>query len=73
MSMLSIFSSPGRYVQGPGATQTLGTELKGLGFEGPVVIVASNSAQKLLSYIWRDSLLTPDRNITDQPRAIFVR
>ena len=56
MSMLSIFSSPGRYVQGPGATHTLGTELKGLGFEGPVVIVASNSAQKLLRHIWRDSL-----------------
>ena len=54
--MLSIFSSPGRYVQGPDATHALGRELKGLGFDGSVLIVASRSAQKLLSGIWKESL-----------------
>ncbi len=54
--MLSVFSSPGRYVQGPDATESLGTELKYLGFRGPVVIVASNSAARQLADTWKKSL-----------------
>ena len=54
--MLAVFSAPGRYVQGPGATEALGTELKALGFNGPVVIVASSRAQKNLGELWKKSL-----------------
>ncbi|MEY4630767.1 MAG: hypothetical protein RIQ81_887 [Pseudomonadota bacterium] len=51
-SGLSVFSSPSRYVQGPGATGFLAGELKYLGFSGSVLIVASSSAARLLSAIW---------------------
>ena len=54
--MLSVFSSPGRYVQGPDATDALGSELKYLGFGGTVVIVASNSATRNLGEVWKKSL-----------------
>ena len=54
--MLSVFSAPGRYVQGADATQSLGAELKHLGFDGPALIVASNSAQRLLSPTWKATL-----------------
>ncbi len=54
--MLSVFSSPGRYVQGPNATAALGSELKYLGFGGTVVIVASNSATRNLGEVWKKSL-----------------
>jgi glycerol dehydrogenase len=54
--MLSVFSAPGRYVQGADATQSLGAELKNLGFDGPALIVASNSAQGLLSPTWNADL-----------------
>jgi len=54
--MLSVFSAPGRYVQGADATQSLGAELKNLGFDGPVLIVASNNAQRLLSATWKATL-----------------
>ena len=54
--MLSVFSSPGRYVQGPDATQSLGPELKKLGFDGPALIVASNNTQRLLSDVWNETL-----------------
>lgn len=54
--MLSVFSAPGRYVQGPDATAALGSELKYLGFRGPVVIVASGSAARQLTDTWQKSL-----------------
>lgn len=54
--MLAVFSAPGRYVQGPGATEALGTELKTLCFNGPVVIVASSRAEKNLGALWKKSL-----------------
>ena len=49
--LLSVFSAPGRYVQGPDATSQLGDELRYLGFTGPVLIVASASANKILAEI----------------------
>lgn len=52
---LSVFSSPGRYVQGPFATSFLASELKYLGFKGSVLIVASSSAKKLLADTWHQA------------------
>jgi glycerol dehydrogenase len=56
MRMLSVFSSPSRYSQGPGATDSLGQEMARLGLPGPVLIVAGRSAKKLLSASWAASL-----------------
>jgi glycerol dehydrogenase len=54
--MLSVFSCPSRYTQGKHATAALGSEMAGLGLEGPAFIVAGPSAIKLLSETWRRSL-----------------
>lgn len=54
--MLSVFCSPSRYTQGRGATAQLGAEMKSLGLEGPVLLVAGRAARSLLAGIWRDSL-----------------
>lgn len=54
--MLSVFSSPGHYVQGRDATESLGAELTRLGIGGPVLIVAGASAQRLLAGAWHRSL-----------------
>lgn len=53
--MLSIFCAPSRYVQGRHATRQLGQEIKKLGLEGPVLIVAGNHAQRLLSKQWEET------------------
>ena len=55
MSSLAVFSAPGRYIQGPEATRQLAEELKYLGFSGPVLLVASASAEKLLAEVWRET------------------
>ena len=49
---LAVFASPGRYVQGPGATWELGTELKRLGLSGPVLFIAGGTARRTLAPIW---------------------
>lgn len=54
--MLRVFSSPARYTQGKGATSELGTEMKSIGLEGPVLIVAGASARRLLQATWTESL-----------------
>jgi len=51
--MLSVFSSPGHYVQGRDATAALGPEMGRLGLTGPVLIVAAPSAERLLADAWR--------------------
>ena len=52
--MLSVFSSPGHYVQGRDATAALGPEMARLGLTGgPVLVVAAPSAERLLADIWR--------------------
>jgi glycerol dehydrogenase len=53
---LTVFASPGRYVQGPGATYELGRELKRLGFSGRVILIAGGTAQRLLQPIWNTVL-----------------
>lgn len=54
--MLSVFSAPSHYVQGKNATAALGQEMKRLGLEGPALIVAGNSAVRLLSEVWQKYL-----------------
>ncbi len=51
--MLSVFSAPSRYTQGPDATKSLGAEMKALGLPGPALILAGGSAVAQLSGIWR--------------------
>ncbi len=50
--MFQIFASPSRYVQGANATASLGLEMKGLGLEGPVLILAGRSARRQLGTAW---------------------
>jgi glycerol dehydrogenase len=53
--MLSVFCSPSRYTQGKNATALLGSEIAGLGFRGPALIVASRSPIRLLSETWKQT------------------
>jgi glycerol dehydrogenase len=54
--MLSVFSSPSRYTQGKNATESLGGEMKKLGLEGPVLIIAGTSARRELAATWKLTL-----------------
>lgn len=54
--MLSVFCSPSRYTQGKNATAALGREMKTVGLDGPALIVAGKSAERLLAETWRQSL-----------------
>jgi glycerol dehydrogenase len=54
--MLAVFSCPTRYTQGKGATYALGSEMSCLGLQGPALIVAGHSANRLLSKTWRSAL-----------------
>ena len=54
--MLSVFSSPGRYTQGRGATMALGREMNSLGLEGPVLLIAGKTVIGHLASIWKASL-----------------
>ncbi|MBF6166695.1 glycerol dehydrogenase [Streptomyces gardneri] len=64
--MLSVFSSPGHYVQGRDATAALGAEMTRLGIGGPVLIVAGSSAFRLLADTW-------ERSLTDAKIAYSVQ
>ncbi|MBM3811970.1 MAG: glycerol dehydrogenase [Acidimicrobiia bacterium] len=54
--MLQVFCSPSRYTQGKNATEHLGQEMKTLGLQGPALIVAGGSAQRLLEPVWSRTL-----------------
>jgi glycerol dehydrogenase len=54
--MLAVFCSPTRYTQGRDATRLLGQEMKTLGLDGPVLIVAGSTARRLLSKAWKLTL-----------------
>ena len=54
--MNAVFCSPSRYTQGPNATEKLGEEMKTLGLNGPVLIVAGRSARTQLEAIWQQTL-----------------
>ena len=53
--MLKVFCAPARYTQGPHATEQLSAEMRNLGLEGPVLVVAGGSAIRLLSEIWAET------------------
>lgn len=53
---LKVFASPERYVQGRDATSQLGSEMKKLSMQGPVVIVTSGTPKRLLASLWTKSL-----------------
>ena len=53
--MLSVFSSPSRYTQGPGATRLLGAEMDRIGLQGPALILAGRSAAAKLTATWRET------------------
>lgn len=55
LTMVSIFGAPTRYVQGKNAFDRLGDELKYLGIRGPVLILASHTAERLLKSRWTDT------------------
>jgi glycerol dehydrogenase len=49
----NVYSSPGRYTQGPAVTDQLVGEMAFLGLEGPVLIVAGPTVTKLLGKRWK--------------------
>ena len=51
--MLSVFSAPTRYTQGPDATNSLGAEIKGIGIQGPALVLAGGHAERQLAAAWR--------------------
>lgn len=51
-----VFCSPERYVQGRGVTNDLGVHLNSVGLQGPLLIVAANSARRLLTDTWKTAL-----------------
>jgi glycerol dehydrogenase len=53
--MLQVFCSPSRYTQGRGASRSLGREIRTLGLDGPVLVLASGSARRLLSATWAET------------------
>jgi glycerol dehydrogenase len=53
--MFNVFACPSRYVQGPDATNALGAELRGLGLEGPILVLAGPTPKKQLAAIWAES------------------
>lgn len=54
--MLAVLAAPGRYVQGKNATTALGHEMQQRGLEGPALIVAGQSAIRLLADVWQQCL-----------------
>ena len=58
--MLAVFSSPSRYTQGKDATDSLGSEMRNLGLDGPALILAGNSATRLLAETWRRTFAEAD-------------
>lgn len=53
--MLTVFACPSRYVQGPDATASLGAELRGLGIEGPLLVLAGPTPRRHLAAVWTES------------------
>lgn len=65
--MLKVFCAPARYTQGPDATRQLGSEIKNLGLEGPILILAGGSAVRLLEKIWVDTFAQAGLSYTVLP------
>ncbi|RLS32103.1 MAG: glycerol dehydrogenase [Planctomycetota bacterium] len=54
--MAQVFAGPSRYLQGAGVTGLLGSEIRRLGLEGPVLLIAGGSARRQLGASWERSL-----------------
>eukprot|EP01083_Nonionella_stella_P037785 102990_1 len=65
MSALKVFGSPEKYVQGPNATSHLGSEMKKLGLQGPVVVVSTGTPKRMLGPTWEKSLKDEGFEYTD--------
>ncbi len=65
--MLSVFSSPARYTQGPGATASLGPEMLAIGLSGPVLVLAGRSASAKLTETWRQTFEDAGLDFAVQP------
>jgi len=65
--MLAVFSSPSRYTQGKDATESLGSEMSNLGLNGPALILAGNSATRLLAKTWRRTFAEADIKFEVRP------
>lgn len=57
---LAVFQSPARYVQGRHATSHLGAELRQIGAEGPLLIIASRTPVQMLTSVWAQTLAEHD-------------
>ena len=55
-SLLSVFCSPLRYVQGAGAMRRLGAEMVAVGLEGPALVIAGATPIARLAPIWAAAL-----------------
>ncbi len=62
--MLSIFCAPARYVQGRNATRSLGSEMKKLGLNGRVFILAGGNANRLLQETWTETFKESGHDFT---------
>lgn len=62
--MLSIFCAPARYVQGRNATRWLGSEMKKLGLNGRVFILAGGNANRLLQETWTETFRESGHDFT---------
>ena len=64
---LQVSASPSRYAQGPGATASLGSKMRGLDLEGPVLIVAAASRRRRRSPPARSSYASWKRSKKPSP------
>ncbi|MGO9658040.1 MAG: glycerol dehydrogenase [Acidimicrobiales bacterium] len=64
--MLNVFGSPSRYVQGKGATATLGLELSRMGLTGPALLIAGATVRRQMEPTWVSVL-------EDQGIALVIR
>ena len=67
LNMLAVFSSPSRYTQGPGATESLGLEMERIGLQGPVLVLAGTSPASKLGDAWRKTFGAVGMDYVVQP------
>ena len=70
--MLAVFSSPSRYTQGKDATESLGSEMRNLGLGGAALILAGNSAARLLAKTWRRTFAKADMKFEVHPFGVIA-
>ena len=58
--MPTVFCAPSRYVQGPGVTASLASEMQIVGLDGPVLLIASARIERMLQPVWDRSFAAKD-------------